>query len=52
MRAWSQAYRHDGLLVVGVHTPEFGDSAKAHKDLHPVAPAVGLGDLLEFGACT
>jgi hypothetical protein len=23
VRAWSQAYRHDGLIVVGVHTPEF-----------------------------
>lgn len=23
IRAWSQAYRHDGLIVVGVHTPEF-----------------------------
>jgi hypothetical protein len=23
IRAWSQAYRHDGLIVIGVHTPEF-----------------------------
>src|SRR5436189_1526135 len=23
IRAWSQAYRDDGLVVVGVHTPEF-----------------------------
>ena len=23
VRAWSEAYRDDGLLVVGVHTPEF-----------------------------
>jgi thiol-disulfide isomerase/thioredoxin len=23
VRAWSQAYRHDGLVVIGVHTPEF-----------------------------
>ena len=23
IRAWSQAYRKDGLVVVGVHTPEF-----------------------------
>src|SRR5918999_3036703 len=23
VRAWSQAYRGDGLLVIGVHTPEF-----------------------------
>src|SRR4029079_16795280 len=23
VRTWSQAYRDDGLVVVGVHTPEF-----------------------------
>src|SRR5690349_14228590 len=23
VRAWSQAYRDDGLVVVGAHTPEF-----------------------------
>ena len=23
VRAWSQAYRRDGLIVIGVHTPEF-----------------------------
>src|SRR4051794_25468959 len=23
IRAWSQAYRGDGLVVIGVHTPEF-----------------------------
>ena len=23
IRAWSQAYRGDGLIVIGVHTPEF-----------------------------
>ena len=23
VRAWSHAYRNDGLIVVGVHTPEF-----------------------------
>jgi thiol-disulfide isomerase/thioredoxin len=23
VRAWSEAYRQDGLIVVGVHTPEF-----------------------------
>lgn len=22
MRAWSQAYRNDGLVGIGVHTPE------------------------------
>jgi thiol-disulfide isomerase/thioredoxin len=24
VRAWSNAYRDDGLIVIGVHTPEFG----------------------------
>src|SRR5215207_2231910 len=24
VRAWARAYRDDGLLVIGVHTPEFG----------------------------
>ncbi|WP_138757439.1 thioredoxin [Modestobacter altitudinis] len=24
VRAWAQAYRDDGLVVIGVHTPEFG----------------------------
>jgi thiol-disulfide isomerase/thioredoxin len=24
VRAWSQAYRDDGLIVIGAHTPEFG----------------------------
>jgi thiol-disulfide isomerase/thioredoxin len=23
VRAWSRAYRDDGLIVIGVHTPEF-----------------------------
>src|SRR5215211_4845533 len=23
IRAWSQAYRNDGLVVIGVHAPEF-----------------------------
>ncbi len=23
LRAWSQAYRNDGLAVIGIHTPEF-----------------------------
>jgi len=23
VRAWSQAYRNDGMVVIGVHTPEF-----------------------------
>src|ERR687896_757616 len=24
VRAWSRAYRDEGLIVIGVHTPEFG----------------------------
>src|SRR3954468_5570698 len=24
VRAWAGAYRDDGLIVIGVHTPEFG----------------------------
>jgi thiol-disulfide isomerase/thioredoxin len=23
LRAWSQSYRNDGLVVIGIHTPEF-----------------------------
>jgi hypothetical protein len=23
VRAWSHAYRNDGLVVIGIHTPEF-----------------------------
>ncbi len=26
VRAWSQVYRDDGLVVIGVHTPEFSSS--------------------------
>ena len=34
VRAWSQAYRNDGLVVVGVHTPEFSfeqDVERVHR---------------------
>jgi hypothetical protein len=34
IRAWSQAYRNDGLVVIGVHTPEFSfehDIARVHQ---------------------
>ncbi|MFC5952176.1 hypothetical protein ACFQH9_28320 [Pseudonocardia lutea] len=46
IRAWARAYREDGLIVVGVHTPEFSFEhgiapvrrATAERDLdHPVA---------------
>ena len=26
VRAWSRAYRDDGLIIIGVHTPESGSS--------------------------
>jgi thiol-disulfide isomerase/thioredoxin len=31
IRAWSQAYRTDGLVVVGVHTPEFSFERQADR---------------------
>src|SRR5688572_31993652 len=31
VRAWSQAYRDDGLVVVGVHTPEFSFEQEANR---------------------
>ena len=46
IRAWSQAYREDGLIVVGMHTPEFSfeheaarvrDQVRERKIDYPVA---------------
>ena len=46
VRAWSQAYRDDGLVVIGVHTPEFSfeheingirQAIKARRIDYPVA---------------
>jgi len=46
VRAWSQAYRDDGLIVIGVHTPEFGfehdtdsvrQATRRHEIDYPVA---------------
>src|SRR5581483_4047129 len=31
VRAWSKAYRDDGLLVIGVHTPEFSFEHKIER---------------------
>lgn len=31
VRAWSQAYRDDGLIVIGVHTPEFSFEHEAER---------------------
>src|SRR4051812_27582666 len=41
VRAWSQAYRDDGLLVVGVHTPEFS----FEHDIDAVRQAVEVRDI-------
>src|SRR5687768_7592723 len=41
VRAWSQAYRDDGLVVIGVHTPEFG----FEHDLDLVREAVNERDI-------
>ena len=38
VRAWSQAYRDDGLVVIGVHTPEFS----FEHELDRVRIAVGV----------
>ena len=47
VRAWAQAYRDDGLIVIGVHTPEFGfereidrvrQATKVRTIDYPVAP--------------
>src|SRR5215213_6132837 len=46
VRAWSRAYRDDGLVVIGVHTPEFGfehdidNVRRASKDLRVEYPTV------------
>jgi hypothetical protein len=37
VRAWSQAYRDDGLVVIGVHTPEF----TFEHDINGVRRAIG-----------
>jgi hypothetical protein len=31
VRAWSRAYRDDGLIVIGVHTPEFAFEHEVHR---------------------
>ena len=41
VRAWSQTYRDDGLVVIGVHTPEFG----FEKDIDNVREAVRQADI-------
>src|ERR1700742_373769 len=41
VRAWSRAYRDDGLIVIGVHTPEF----TFEKELERVRKAVGVREI-------
>jgi thiol-disulfide isomerase/thioredoxin len=41
VRAWSRAYRDDGLLVIGVHTPEFS----FEHDIEAVRQAVEVRDI-------
>ena len=41
VRAWSQAYRDDGLIVIGVHTPEFS----FEHDIDLVRRAVEVRDI-------
>jgi thiol-disulfide isomerase/thioredoxin len=41
VRAWSRAYRDDGLVVVGVHTPEF----TFEQELERVRKAVGVREI-------
>jgi thiol-disulfide isomerase/thioredoxin len=43
VRAWSQAYRDDGLVVIGIHTPEFSFE---HEDRARAVGDEGAGDRL------
>ena len=56
LRAWYDAYRDKGLVIVGVHTPEFEfekktqNVAKAIRDLGVTWPVVQDNDYLQWGA--
>src|SRR5262249_18037257 len=41
VRAWSQAYRDDGLIVIGVHTPEFS----FEHEIDRIRPAVATREI-------
>src|SRR5262249_12543517 len=41
VRAWSQTYRDDGLVVVGVHTPEFS----FEHEIERIRPAVAVREI-------
>jgi thiol-disulfide isomerase/thioredoxin len=55
VRAWSQAYRDDGLIVIGVHTPEFSFEheiegvRRASRERAIDYPVVVDNDRLELG---
>jgi thiol-disulfide isomerase/thioredoxin len=56
LRAWYQAYRDKGLVIVGVHTPEFefekstANVEKATKDLGVTWPVVQDNDYAQWNA--
>lgn len=56
IRAWSRAYRDDGLVVVGVHTPEFsfehdhGRVGRATREMAIDYPVAIDGDYAVWGA--
>jgi thiol-disulfide isomerase/thioredoxin len=41
VRAWSRAYKDDGLVVIGVHTPEFG----FEHEIERIRPAVATREI-------
>src|SRR6476620_4436747 len=41
VRAWSRAYRDDGLVVIGVHTPEFSFEHEVER----IRPAVAVREI-------
>jgi thiol-disulfide isomerase/thioredoxin len=53
VRAWSQAYRDDGLIVIGVHTPEFSfehevDGVQRAVDVRAIDYAVAVDNDYEI----
>jgi thiol-disulfide isomerase/thioredoxin len=53
VRAWSQAYRDDGLIVVGIHTPEFAfeheiDGVQRAVDVRAIDYAVAVDNDYEI----
>jgi hypothetical protein len=46
VRAWSQAYRDDGLVVISVHAPEFSSSA-APDGVRKASSGIAEGSLSE-----